>query len=590
MKTLLSCIDIHYTVGLRVLFDNLNLTIGQNQHIGLVGHNGCGKSTLLSILAGTLEPTSGKITKKQGLKLSIIEQFLPAGLQEKTLIECILDIAPKDEREQLSYKADILLEEMGFLKTKDSQQAKSLSGGEINRLMLARALMNEPDLLLLDEPTNHLDLETQIFFEEYFGKKISCAFLVVSHDRTFLDKVTDHTIFLRDKKIYSFHLPFTKARDQLRHHDIAAEATRKTEELEIKRLTQSAKRMAEWGKVYDNEKLAKRAKAMMKRVEALKDNITFVTRDHAADLRLQTQDTKAKKLLTIKDFTVKIDQNVLFQLDNFYVRPGDRLALFGKNGSGKTTFLQHLMKAYQHPDAYPNVRFNPQCKISYYDQNLSFSQYQETLFNLLHKRTKLNSQALHHELINIGFTYDRHEQPIHTLSGGERARLMFLLIKLERPNLLILDEPTNHIDIEGKEKLEQEVLENNPALICVSHDRHFITALANRFMLIDKKKLIALDDIEDYYKNLTPFTDTVKEIKTHHKTNISKKKNNDMDDGSELTQNSDPDLLLEELVGLEEKLEADQQRKLSHQKPNLQREWSARIQEIYKILEEKKNL
>ena len=587
MKVLLSGHHISHIIGVRTLFHDLDFTIGQGQRIGLVGHNGCGKSTLLSILAGTLEPSSGHVIRSNGLRLAVVEQFLPAQFNTMPLKECLLAVVPPEQQQRLRYQADILLHDMGFTNHQKANTANSLSGGETNRLMLARALMNQPDLLLLDEPTNHLDLPTQLFFEHYLTEKLACAFLLVSHDRAFLDAVTTHTLFLRDKRLYSFDLPFSDARAQLILQDLAAAKARKAEEQEIVRLTKSAKQMAIWGKVFNNAKLARRAKGMMKRVDALKDETTFVSSERPASLQLETQETRAKQLLNISDLTVQIGERLLFQLDDFFIRPGDRVALFGRNGCGKSTFLQLVMRAYREPLKYPNIRFNPQCRIGYYDQNLSFASKDETLFRFVYQRCHLNEEAARKELIGAGFGFDRMHQLLGSLSGGERARLMFMLIRLEKPNMLILDEPTNHIDIDGKEQLEQEILDSNAAVLCVSHDRHFITAIANRHLLINRRKLWSLDGAEDYYQQIDNISPSKPFVGEEQPTPKGKKPQGTILPAATADGVSTPlnhDQLLAELLQLEEKLAADQARKPTHQKPALQQQWQQRIEEIYGLL------
>lgn len=582
MRNLLTAQDIGHVIGTRTLFQDLDFTIDSGQRVGLVGHNGCGKSTLLAILMGKIEPTNGRIIKSHGTRVAMIEQFLPEHLLTLPLKECLVRVVPPEQQAKLSYQADILLHDMAFAPNQQAATAASLSGGELNRLMLARALMTQPDLLLLDEPTNHLDLTTQLFFEHYLTEKLSCAFLLVSHDRAFLDAVTTHTLFLRDKKLYHFSLPFTPAREQLATQDLAAAKARKAEEKEIERLTKSAKQMAIWGKVFDNAKLARRAKVMMRRAETLKEEATFVSKERAANLQLETQDTRVKQLITIDQMNVQIADRLLFQLHDFYLRPGDRLALFGRNGCGKSTFLQTVMQAYREPQKNPDVRFNPQCKIGYYDQNLSFANGHETLFRFAYQRCHLNEEGTRLELMGAGFGFDRMDQRLSSLSGGERARLMFMLIRLEKPNLLILDEPTNHIDIDGKEQLEQEIIDSNAGVICVSHDRHFITAIANRYLLVKGRKLWTLDSAEEYYQQLDTIHSTplspMREV-AKHKAVVEPAPQPAMPDTASAEE------LLQELLDLEEKLTADQARKPAHQKPALQQQWQQRIKQIYQKLE-----
>ncbi|HYD98231.1 MAG TPA: ABC-F family ATP-binding cassette domain-containing protein [Alphaproteobacteria bacterium] len=566
---LLACQAVAHSLGPRQLFAGLDLAIDEGERVGLVGRNGCGKSTFLHILAGREEPQSGAVIRRNGLRLALVEQFLPAPLLELPVFDLVLAALPAEARATERYRVEIVLEELGFGADRWADRTGNLSGGEHNRLMLARALVGEPDILLLDEPTNHLDLETALFFQRFL-LDLPCAFVVVSHDRAFLDAVTNRTVFLRDGRAWRFALPYSAAKEKLTEADIAAAETRKAEEKEIARLRASAKRLAEWGVL--NDKIARRAKSMEKRVEALAADVTFVSQDRAAALRVETEGVRARRLLQVENHAVGHGDGAppLFRIPALTLLPGDRLALFGANGCGKSTFLRQVAAAYSGaatapPDA--PIRFNPQVRLGYYDQSLSRFAPDVTLFDAIHKSTDLGDQAARRELIGAGFPFDRHFDPVGRLSGGERARLMFLLIRLERPNLLILDEPTNHIDLDGKEMLEAELLDAEATVILVSHDRRFVEAVATRHALVRDGLLRPLDDPAEYYAGLLrPVANRVARAPA---------------------QKAPPaaDSLLEELVALEEKLAADRARKPAHQKPALQAEWAKRIAAIYAALE-----
>ncbi|MCZ6501810.1 MAG: ATP-binding cassette domain-containing protein, partial [Gammaproteobacteria bacterium] len=228
MSVLLQCHRVVHSMGTKPLFTGLDLVINNGDKVGLVGHNGSGKSTLLSILNGQLSPDDGDITRTTDLLLETVEQFIDPGLNERSLFEALCEKLPREERDFSEYKAVMLLQQMGFNEVELGYKVSNLSGGQQNRLMFARAVINKPTLILFDEPTNHLDLQSLMIFEDFLGS-LEVAYLLISHDRHFLDAVTDRTLFLRDHRIYNFNLPFTEARIRLDEQDTAAQATRRVE-------------------------------------------------------------------------------------------------------------------------------------------------------------------------------------------------------------------------------------------------------------------------------------------------------------------------------------------------------------------------
>ena len=503
MSVLLSCRNLSHTAGTKLLFQDLSLSVSRGDKIGLNGHNGCGKSTLLKILAGDRHPEGiaaddGEISRRQGLRLAMVEQFLPAADGELTLHDSVLARIPETERDTEGFRAGLTLSSLGFSEDEQALKARDLSGGQLNRLMLARVLVSEPDLLLLDEPSNHMDLATLAMLERYLAEEIPCAFVLVSHDRALLDAVTNRTIILRDERAYAFDLPYSAARAALTEMDIAAAATRADEEKKIEKLRASAKRLAIWGKVYDNEKLARKAKSMEKRVARLEQERTFVSRGSGLTLSLDSRETRSNRMLRIADVTVTppgVSDVTLFQIDELIIQPGDRLALLGPNGCGKTSLLTMIMNAYRQEregdDPTTAFAFSPQAEVGYYDQELNevAGEGGQTMLEFLRAHTHVQETSLRNGLINAGFAYQDHERRVSVLSGGERARLMFLTLRLNRPNFLIMDEPTNHIDIDGREELEAQLSESGATLLMTSHDRRFIDNVANRFVLVNGGRL-----------------------------------------------------------------------------------------------------
>ena len=573
MAVLLQGHRISHSLGTQTLFRSLDISINDGDKIGLVGHNGSGKSTLLAILSEELDADEGEISRKRGLQLEVVEQFIDPALADQSLADALADKLPSEEKDFNQYRVKKLLTELGFSHAEYDYSVSDLSGGQQNRLMFARAVINKPNLILFDEPTNHLDLRTLLFFERFL-QHLDAGFLLISHDRQFLDAVTERTLFLRDERIYNFDLPYTEAKKHLDAQDNAANARLKEEEKAIKSLTVSAKRLATWGKVYDNEKFAAKAKSMEKRIEKMEENKTFVSKGSKLHLDLQMQTARANRMLHIdKRDILSPGTNAipLFHIGEFFIRPGDRIALLGHNGTGKTTFIKLIMEQFKNDRGGDFIKFNPQCEIGYYDQEINEFDGDMNLVETLRTRCHRGSETDYKTaLIRAGFPYRDITKKVAVLSGGEKARLMFLIIKINQPNFLILDEPTNHIDIQGKEQLEQQILTTNATLLVTSHDRRFIDHIADRYMLIENQQLIEISNPESFYQ-----TDTSQITQDSHTTTAK---------FITPRQIIDEDSILERMIELETLIAEDQARKIKFQKPKMQTEWHRELKSLNTLL------
>jgi len=575
MSILLHAHALAHSAGRRPLFDGLDLAISVGDRLGLVGHNGSGKSTLLDILAGAREADSGHISRGRNLRLARVEQFMPPALARLSLLETVADACPADEM----WRAAALLEQLGFPEHRQGQRASELSGGQLNRLMLARALVQQPQLLLLDEPTNHLDLATLSVFERSL-QDFRGAILLVSHDRAFLDQVTTTTLVLRDHRIYRFELPYSRARVELEQMDAAAAHRHAVEEKKISSLRTSAKRMADWGRTYDNEDLARRAKSMFRRVERMEEDRTFVTKGSPLDLELSVAGGRGNRVITLENLTVGYGEGaeatVLFRIDECYLRPGERVALLGHNGVGKTTLIRYLVSAFAEsslPDE--RLRINPQTRLGYYDQELQEAAGDVSLFDFVANEIAREDQGIVQTLIAAGFAFEAHQTPMASLSGGERARALFARLSLLRPNFLILDEPTNHIDIEGREQLEAQLLGSDAAVLFTSHDREFVRGVAQRFLVIEDNGLVEVMDPEAF------FAGSIDAGVVQQDTPANLGGTDNQERAVELAE----DELLERIEFLEQKLADDEARKPKFQKPQRQSEWRAELQLLLSRLE-----
>lgn len=565
MSTLLSAQSVGYDNNFGPLLVEVSFSLKKGDRIGLIGHNGCGKSTLLKILSGDLPAGSGSVTPAHQCLMARVEQHLPETLHGCTLLEAVLARLPENQRVSEGWQGEVLLARLGFAPASWTLTAGTLSGGQHTRLLLARALIRQPDLLLLDEPSNHLDLPTLLWLERFL-QNWSGSFVLVSHDRYLLDQVTNCTWILRDKTLQFFRLPCTAARQALEEQDAADAHRRQAEQKEIDRVAKSAQRLAIWGKVYDNEDLARKAKQMEKRVDRLKEEQTTLSAGSQWRLRLKGETVDADRLLALPPLAVRpaVDAPVLFRLDPLRVKSGDRIAIVGRNGCGKSSLLQHLWREYQDASLRETV-FHPRVRIGYYDQSLQQLHDDDTLSEALTHFAALTEEQRKMALIGAGFPYLRHQQRISTLSGGERSRLLFVGLTLANHSLLLLDEPTNHLDMEGKEELAETLRQFEGAVILVTHDRMLIENSCNRFWLIDHQRLEEWQDLEPVYARLAEERDAAPVTAASR------------DAVSHPLAQDDEERLLTALFELESKLQEDLARKPKHQKTQLQQQWREEI-------------
>lgn len=561
MSTLLSAHAVGFDNAFGTLFHNISFSLKTGDRIGLLGANGCGKSTLLKILNRELDASHGSLSQASHCQVARIEQQLPSPLLQVSLLDAVVAQLPPAQRQSEGWRAEALLASQGFSPLQQTQTTATLSGGQHMRLLLARALIMQPDLLLLDEPSNHLDLPTLLWLERFL-QQWDGSFVLVSHDSTLLDRVTQSSWFLRDQTLQCFALPCSAAREAQAQQDEADARRCQAEQKEIDRLAKSAQRLAIWGRTYDNEGLSRKAQQMAKRVDWLKEVQTSVTRGSPWRLQLHGTALDADRVLALPEMTVRPSAagEVLFSLPELQVKSGDRIALVGHNGCGKSTLLRHLWQRYQQQ---PEAWFHPRVQSGYYDQSLKQLADEDTLIAALARFAAFNHQQAKKALIAAGFPFQRHQQSLASLSGGERSRLLFVGLSLSRYSLLLLDEPTNHLDMAGKEELALALNHFAGAVILVTHDRALMAQSCNRFWLIEQQQLTEWPSMAAVADRMTaaqplPSPPAVPVAATP-------------------TVTGDEDVLLATLLDLQQKLADDLQRKPKHQKPTLQAEWQQQI-------------
>lgn len=574
MTTLISTQAVQLDTHDGFLFNELAFTLRQGDRIGLIGHNGCGKSTLLGLLSGTREATSGTIHVARACRLQHVEQHLPAELASLSLYDALL--APVLEQPELHWRIDSLLAELGFEHETAQVPVHSLSGGQHTRLLLGRALLQEPNVLLLDEPSNHLDLPSLLWLEQFLLSWRG-AFILVSHDQRLLDNVATRSWILRDSRLYDFDLPCGPALAALAEADLAAAARHAAEQKEIDRLAVSSTRLALWGKIYDNVGMARKAKSMQRRIDKLQDEQSFVSDGAPWRLTLRGKALAADQLLALDGLDVRAvpASPLLFQVGQLWLKPGDRVALLGANGSGKSSLLRLCWQAIQAQEERADLRYHHAANIGYYDQSLrqlaDTADLSDALYPFSVQNEAARSQVARKQaLISAGFPYARHGQTVATLSGGERARLLFLGLSLASYHLLLLDEPSNHLDMQGKAELGQALRGFEGGCLLVSHDRDLIETACNRFWVVADGQLEEWPDAASAYARLSagdgPALTPVPRVEQA---------------SAVLT---DIDVQLERLCELEQLLAEDLARKPRHQKPGSQQAWQAELERLNQVL------
>jgi ATPase subunit of ABC transporter with duplicated ATPase domains len=492
--TLLTVKDLCVTLG-TPLFSDLNLTISKGDRIGLVAANGRGKSTLLACLSGEMEPTHGEITTARGLRVGHVHQTVPDDSLEMTLYDTVLAALPPEQAEYEGWRVDVVLGDLSVPYDLQHQTLSTLSGGWQRTALLAAAWITEPDLLLLDEPTNHLDLRRIGLLQGWLaGLPRDVPVVVTSHDRAFLDAVTNRTLFLRPERSRVFAVPYSAARTALDEADAADERRFANDLNKAQNLRRQAAKLKNIGINSGSDLLVTKTKQLTDRAEKMEAAARPAHQERSAgDIRLTNSGTHAKALVTLDNVAVETPEGrALYATGRKWIVPGDRVVLLGANGAGKTQLIRLVSRAVL--GAQSPVRAAPSVVAGYSDQHLSQLDPGETPMGAITGTFDVGDQRARALLAGAGMDIRLQESPISALSGGQKARLAMLVLRLRQPNFYVLDEPTNHLDIEGQEALEAELVRHGAACLLVSHDRQFIRNVGNRFWLIEGRTLKEVDD------------------------------------------------------------------------------------------------
>ncbi len=484
---LLGCQDLSKAYGAQPLFQGLTLSIHEGDHIGLVGPNGSGKSTLLRILAGLETPDEGTCIPRKKLRVGYMPQHpeFPAGASVETVVFQSLSVEPGLQDHDSDQRVAVALSRTGF--TDPQVISDSLSGGWRARLALARAIALDPDVLLLDEPTNHLDIESILWLESFLIGRPG-AFIVVSHDRYFLQNVTRRMLDI--DRVYSKGLLAVEGS----YADLleAREALLSEQASHQESLSNRVRREIAWLRRGPKARTSK-SRSRIDAAERSIDELAESRRRSAVGsvgVDLTSSERKTKRLWTASGVEKSFDGTTVIRGLDLLLTPGMRLGVIGANGSGKTTLLRLIVGELQ-PDA-GEIRRAEDLRIVYFDQGRRSLDTDLTLMRAL--APEGDSVVYRGKSVHIvtwakrfRFTREQLETSVSKLSGGERARIVLARLMLQPADLLVLDEPTNDLDIPTLEVLEDSLLEFQGALVLVIHDRHVIERVTTEILALDRR-------------------------------------------------------------------------------------------------------
>ncbi len=533
---LLSLQGVEKSFGTNQVLRDASLTLQDGQRMGLVGVNGCGKSTLMKIIAGIETSDGGTITMQKGLKLGYLAQqgevgegrtvleelesvFDPVVQMEQQLRDLEVQMAQVGSDEtmlrRLGSQYDQLTREferrngygwrstvqgvlagLGFRKEQQGQLASLLSGGERTRLCLGRMLLTEPDLLLLDEPTNHLDLKSIAWLEDYL-RSYKGAVLLISHDRYFMDHVCDRMceLLLGATKCYDGNYTQYMAQRTERF-----EIRMKAYELQQKEIARQEAIIARY-RQFNREKSIRLAESREKRLEKI-ERLEKPKDESAIRFKFDTRRRTGEDVLMVEELKKGFDGRVLFDHVKMHLRSGDRIALIGDNGVGKSTLFKCLI-GEQKPDN-GTIRLGAGVDIGYYDQHQAGLHDSKTVLDeVWDDFRRLDQTEVRGALGLFLFTGDEVLMPISTLSGGEKGRVALTKLMLRKDNLLLLDEPTNHLDMDSREVLEDALADFPGTILAISHDRYFINRFATKVCVLETDGIKEyLGNYDDYFEKI----------------------------------------------------------------------------------------
>ena len=508
--------NIAKSFGIHEIFKDVSFMLEQGEKVGLVGVNGGGKTTLLRCLLAPETVDGGFIKFEPGLRIGYVQQGFQ-GIGEGTLWQFLVN-AGKDilelrqkmaelEKQVASAKGDeldslladyarvsniyehadgynyenrikIVLHGLGFPEDEWDKPAENFSGGQKTRILLAAALVKEPDLLILDEPTNHLDIRMTEWLEGYL-RNFKGGVLIVSHDRFFLNNVVGRVLEMEGGHLQNFKGNYDQYLAQKEIQMATMEAAYEAQQEYIARTEAYIRRF----KAGIKSKMARGRQSQLNRLE----RVEGPERIEEFELRLPPAPESAERVLVLEELSVGYGENVLLKDINLVLRKGEKTALLGPNGAGKTTLLKTILGELSPVTG--KAKIGNRVKIGYFSQSYERLDPSQTLLDNFLTEYGYTTEHTRSLLGGMLFHGDDVFKEIGTLSGGQKARLVLLKLVLDGANLLILDEPTNHLDIAAREAVEAALEAFDGTVLLVSHDRYFINEVASRIWEIDNQQV-----------------------------------------------------------------------------------------------------